>query len=769
MYNKKVLNTAVANLGKAKAPVKKKDIIVDPEGQWKYPGQNTRIPSNEITMQGVNYPVYGVDDTGYGQMMYPGMNYTFPGNYVDEYPQMQDGGDYIEAELTPEEIEQYRKGGYIVEDISIPSLTKAQSGGTHYTVPGMSNINVTKSGIFGRPKQYSIEFNNAPLQQMISKMEGTPIYQSKKQAPQIQNRQITNTQASKINNKAIEEVAVATQSTAPVVNSTVKAPETKPVIKSEPVVEKASVVSKTEPVVESKPVVETKPVVPVAKVETPVIKQPEYGSQEEEFCYPGGTCFSLSPEQRNENDIFNELPRLLTIHSDKNNLGWTVDNENGFPQELDMSKITKEDILNVINNAPDNLTSIKDQSEYENLDEFAEKYLKYHQDNQKAFGNKDYKNLYDSDYDNPDAIPYEKYAGWLNVMGVPGEDGVNDIWTNKGVLRTKPKQQRGGTLPKAQLGKNTILTTSPYSLNANAIPLASEVFGEYNPELLLGLQQNLKSPGQDFKHNATLDLGLPYTGKFAPSVNANYHGAYDVSAPGQKLRPIINSDVQLGYHPAQGVNFAVTANPRLEFSNVGQDTLNKRDWKPGSWKGYVGALGAVGYRGKSFDPNDIIGIPSSWDTIDPKGSNFLMGYGANAGFEARPFKRPLKLGIDASIMESHGKQAAEQSVDATPHNSTGWTPTINVHASYPLSELTRKKQSKVKQKQLPKGYIPKWDLGGDIGEVPLNEGRQVLRDWMYGADIGMLQDQDGGYIDTELTDEEIQAYRDAGYNIEELD
>ena len=49
-------------------------------------------------------------------MMYPGQNYTFPGNYVDEYPQMQDGG-YIETQLTDEEILAYRDGGYVIEEL----------------------------------------------------------------------------------------------------------------------------------------------------------------------------------------------------------------------------------------------------------------------------------------------------------------------------------------------------------------------------------------------------------------------------------------------------------------------------------------------------------------------------------------------------------------------------------------------------------------------------------------------------------------------------
>ncbi len=67
--------------------------IVDPRGQWAHPGQVTRIPSSNITMQGVPYPVYGVGSNGQKQMMYPGQEYNFGGaSYVDEYPMMQFGG-----------------------------------------------------------------------------------------------------------------------------------------------------------------------------------------------------------------------------------------------------------------------------------------------------------------------------------------------------------------------------------------------------------------------------------------------------------------------------------------------------------------------------------------------------------------------------------------------------------------------------------------------------------------------------------------------------
>jgi hypothetical protein len=93
MYNKKTLSKATAELDKAKAPKKPKDIITDPMGQWKYPGLPTRIPGNDITMKGVGYPVLGVANNGQRKIMLPGADYTFPGaEYVDEYPQMKKGG-----------------------------------------------------------------------------------------------------------------------------------------------------------------------------------------------------------------------------------------------------------------------------------------------------------------------------------------------------------------------------------------------------------------------------------------------------------------------------------------------------------------------------------------------------------------------------------------------------------------------------------------------------------------------------------------------------
>jgi hypothetical protein len=79
----------------------KSKFIVDPRGQWAHPGKLTRIPSNDITMEGVNYPVWAQPNVGPGMLMEPGKDYNFPGaDYVDEYPQMKKGGTKTSKKYT---------------------------------------------------------------------------------------------------------------------------------------------------------------------------------------------------------------------------------------------------------------------------------------------------------------------------------------------------------------------------------------------------------------------------------------------------------------------------------------------------------------------------------------------------------------------------------------------------------------------------------------------------------------------------------------------
>lgn len=43
------------------------------------------IPSGDITMNNVEFPVLGIDDKGNKEIMEPGKDYSFPGNNVLEF------------------------------------------------------------------------------------------------------------------------------------------------------------------------------------------------------------------------------------------------------------------------------------------------------------------------------------------------------------------------------------------------------------------------------------------------------------------------------------------------------------------------------------------------------------------------------------------------------------------------------------------------------------------------------------------------------------
>jgi hypothetical protein len=66
-------------------------IIKDDRGQWDHPGEITEINSNDITMEGVSYPVLGISDTGDTKLMKPGGKYKFKGKKVTEFPMAKNG------------------------------------------------------------------------------------------------------------------------------------------------------------------------------------------------------------------------------------------------------------------------------------------------------------------------------------------------------------------------------------------------------------------------------------------------------------------------------------------------------------------------------------------------------------------------------------------------------------------------------------------------------------------------------------------------------
>lgn len=79
------------------------DIPVDPMGYWnpENVGNPVIIPSNIITMEGVDQPLLGISDEGDVQYMEPGEDYEFEGKYVTEYPVAKKGISVNMADQNP--------------------------------------------------------------------------------------------------------------------------------------------------------------------------------------------------------------------------------------------------------------------------------------------------------------------------------------------------------------------------------------------------------------------------------------------------------------------------------------------------------------------------------------------------------------------------------------------------------------------------------------------------------------------------------------------
>lgn len=117
--------------------------IISPLGQWAYPGEVTTIPSNQITMQGVPYPVLGISDIGDVQMMYPGEDYTFDGEYVTEYPMAKGGISVNEADAQP-----IKKLDQLLNFTNYNDMAKAKKGKklpkAQFGIPSEYNLNLAQ-------------------------------------------------------------------------------------------------------------------------------------------------------------------------------------------------------------------------------------------------------------------------------------------------------------------------------------------------------------------------------------------------------------------------------------------------------------------------------------------------------------------------------------------------------------------------------------------------------------------------------------------------
>lgn len=113
------------------------------------------IPTGNITMQDVDFPVRGVDNLGNEIIMQPGQDYHFPGQYVVETPMAQQGGTY-----NPFDTAGYRAGDTTTDVTSRHRLENLDNNRFNKFLVGASNLSDPRNmawalpnrGFFGKVK-----------------------------------------------------------------------------------------------------------------------------------------------------------------------------------------------------------------------------------------------------------------------------------------------------------------------------------------------------------------------------------------------------------------------------------------------------------------------------------------------------------------------------------------------------------------------------------------------------------------------------------------
>jgi hypothetical protein len=192
-----------------------------------------------------------------------------------------------------------------------------------------------------------------------------------------------------------------------------------------------------------------------------------------------------------------------------------------------------------------------------------------------------------------------------------------------------------------------------------------------------------------------------------------------------------------------------------KFSDPNFDSKSQENLQVGDVVNFKGAdnshaMTFVGYdeSGKSqwFDSNGSpahVGVHDAWDFLMPN----------NLG-EGRDYAYVNRFDKDRYLKEAHGNRIneLEEIARTNPTYVPGTSTSVGTLPIRPAVPLTT---------QEPERVLPAvtQTLGmrqfGGIPTLPLNKGRQVLRDWTYGQSIGMLQKADGG-----------MAYAQTGLNLQ---
>lgn len=240
---------------------------------------------------------------------------------------------------------------------------------------------------------------------------------------------------------------------------------------------------------------------------------------------------------------------------------------------------------------------------------------------------------------------------------------------------------------------NTFAQVSPLSLNSSGV--ASRTDSEVKPGIGLTLGKN-KIGGQTMKNegfdvSGTANLNIPYSGE-KPSVYGDLRFGADPFqlAPGRGVEAQAYGKIGAGYDPNLGFNTAITGGADFLFRNMSSSVYNRDKWKQGAWQASVGPEAGPYFRSKALE------TPSGYEgsSQDVKAG---MTYGGKGSFEVQPFKLPLRLKAEGSLMYNPGAGKTVEGENELGKIQGQWRPGLQVSAKMPLSAFSKPKRVALKK------------------------------------------------------------------------
>ncbi len=250
------------------------------------------------------------------------------------------------------------------------------------------------------------------------------------------------------------------------------------------------------------------------------------------------------------------------------------------------------------------------------------------------------------------------------------------------------------------LKRNAFFSVYPYEYNAFDTSnvrndLLSSEYGTstdtmYTPQSKFGLgYEKYLEPNKSLgiSQSVGLNLGLPYSGDFNPTVEGFYSTKFIPRGGENSGIPKIKSTLSSGYSPEEGANAGLNIMPYWEFfkNSVGRDKQGipfQKGYDKSFLRGYAGPTFEAGASGKAVNGRTLL-TPS-------------FNYGLQAGFRAKPFKKSdLQLTGDFGLLfNPAGKKGGEYANEEVAGRIQGSIiPTAKLGITYPLTNLPRVSRS----------------------------------------------------------------------------